>query len=164
MHILVTNDDGVQAPGLLALAQAMKPLGGDRAVATRNYAYSSILEYKIGRHFSVFGEASKHGRQDDILTDYRQLDGKGMAILFYSTRSIPQYRRYFEHVALHTIKVRGTTNTVLIGDGFRYALYRDEILALVKKQYYRMPAFLPSGACYFYDRYYPNQDIERLSH
>ena len=24
MHILVTNDDGVQAPGLLALAQAMR--------------------------------------------------------------------------------------------------------------------------------------------
>ncbi len=27
MHILVTNDDGVHAPGLLALAQALKPLG-----------------------------------------------------------------------------------------------------------------------------------------
>jgi 5'-nucleotidase len=27
MHILVTNDDGVQAPGLLALAQAMRALG-----------------------------------------------------------------------------------------------------------------------------------------
>ncbi len=27
MHILVTNDDGVQAPGLLALAQAMRELG-----------------------------------------------------------------------------------------------------------------------------------------
>lgn len=27
MHILVTNDDGVQAPGLLALAQAMRPFG-----------------------------------------------------------------------------------------------------------------------------------------
>jgi 5'-nucleotidase len=27
MHILVTNDDGVTAPGLLALAQAMQPLG-----------------------------------------------------------------------------------------------------------------------------------------
>jgi 5'-nucleotidase len=27
MHILVTNDDGVQAPGLLALAQAMKKFG-----------------------------------------------------------------------------------------------------------------------------------------
>lgn len=27
MHILVTNDDGVSAPGLLALVQAVKPLG-----------------------------------------------------------------------------------------------------------------------------------------
>ena len=27
MHILVTNDDGVNAPGLLALAQALRPLG-----------------------------------------------------------------------------------------------------------------------------------------
>ncbi len=27
MHILVTNDDGVQAPGLLALAQEMRSLG-----------------------------------------------------------------------------------------------------------------------------------------
>ena len=27
MHILVTNDDGVYAPGLLALAQALRPLG-----------------------------------------------------------------------------------------------------------------------------------------
>jgi len=25
MHILVTNDDGVTAPGLLALVQAMQP-------------------------------------------------------------------------------------------------------------------------------------------
>jgi 5'-nucleotidase len=28
MHILVTNDDGVNAPGLLALAQAMRELAG----------------------------------------------------------------------------------------------------------------------------------------
>ena len=27
MHILVTNDDGVTAPGLLALAQEMRKLG-----------------------------------------------------------------------------------------------------------------------------------------
>lgn len=144
--------------------RAIKPYVGERALATRNYAYSSILEYKTGRHFAVFGEASKHGRQDDILTDFRQLDGKGIVIMFYSTRSIPQYRRYFDHVSIHTIKVRDTTNTILVGDGFRYSLYRDEILELVKKQYYRMPSFLPSGACYFYDRYYPQQAIERLSH
>ena len=29
MHILVTNDDGVTAPGLLALAQEMRALGAE---------------------------------------------------------------------------------------------------------------------------------------
>jgi len=142
--------------------QAIQPLVGDRLLATRNYAYSAILEYETGRHVAVFGEASKHGRQDDILTDFRRLDGKSIAVLFYSERSIPQYRRFFEHVSVHTINVRGSTNTLMIGDGFRYGRYRDEILALVKRQYYRLPWFLPSGACYFYDKYYPQQDMERL--
>ncbi len=37
MHILVTNDDGVWAPGLLALAKEMRKLGGvtvSRRIAT----------------------------------------------------------------------------------------------------------------------------------
>jgi 5'-nucleotidase len=33
MHILVTNDDGIEAPGLLALAQAVLPLGKVSIVA-----------------------------------------------------------------------------------------------------------------------------------
>ncbi|MFO7679801.1 MAG: 5'/3'-nucleotidase SurE [Chloroflexota bacterium] len=33
MHILITNDDGVTAPGLLALAQAMRPFGRVSIVA-----------------------------------------------------------------------------------------------------------------------------------
>ena len=33
MHILVTNDDGVTAPGLLALAQQMRLLGRVSVVA-----------------------------------------------------------------------------------------------------------------------------------
>ncbi|MEW5987383.1 MAG: 5'/3'-nucleotidase SurE [Chloroflexota bacterium] len=39
MHILVTNDDGVTAPGLLALAQAMRPLGDVSVLAPdRNWS------------------------------------------------------------------------------------------------------------------------------
>ena len=33
MHILVTNDDGVTAPGLLALAQAMRQCGDVSVIA-----------------------------------------------------------------------------------------------------------------------------------
>jgi len=45
MHILVTNDDGVHAPGLLALAQAMKPLGDVTILAPdRNWSGSGHVK------------------------------------------------------------------------------------------------------------------------
>lgn len=45
MHILVTNDDGVLAPGLLALAQAMRPLGKVTVLAPdRNWSASGHVK------------------------------------------------------------------------------------------------------------------------
>lgn len=45
MHILVTNDDGVQAPGLLALAQAMRQIGDVTVVAPdRNWSASGHVK------------------------------------------------------------------------------------------------------------------------
>ena len=45
MHILVTNDDGVNAPGLLALAQAMQPLGKVSILAPdRNWSASGHVK------------------------------------------------------------------------------------------------------------------------
>jgi 5'-nucleotidase len=45
MHILVTNDDGVQAPGLLALVQAMTPLGKISVLAPdRNWSASGHVK------------------------------------------------------------------------------------------------------------------------
>ncbi|MBI4732023.1 MAG: 5'/3'-nucleotidase SurE [Chloroflexi bacterium] len=45
MHILVTNDDGVQAPGLLALAQAMRGLGRVTVFAPdRNWSASGHVK------------------------------------------------------------------------------------------------------------------------
>jgi 5'-nucleotidase len=45
MHILVTNDDGVQAPGLLALAQEMRKLGKVTVLAPdRNWSASGHVK------------------------------------------------------------------------------------------------------------------------
>lgn len=44
-HLLVTNDDGVHAPGLLALAQALRPLGRVTVVAPdRNWSASGHVK------------------------------------------------------------------------------------------------------------------------
>ena len=53
MHILVTNDDGVHAPGLLALAQAMRPLGKVTVLApNRNWSASGHSK-TLGRPLRV---------------------------------------------------------------------------------------------------------------
>jgi 5'-nucleotidase len=45
MHILVTNDDGVMAPGLLALAEAMRPFGQVSVLAPdRNWSASGHVK------------------------------------------------------------------------------------------------------------------------
>ena len=45
MHILVTNDDGIQTPGLLALAQAVRPLGKVTVLAPdRNWSASGHVK------------------------------------------------------------------------------------------------------------------------
>ena len=53
MHILITNDDGVHAPGLLALAQAMKFFGDITVLApNRNWSASGHVK-TLGRPLRV---------------------------------------------------------------------------------------------------------------
>lgn len=61
MHILVTNDDGVQAPGLLALAEALRPLGRVSVVAP-------------DRNWSIAGHAKTLSRPLRV-TEVRLADG-----------------------------------------------------------------------------------------
>ncbi|MEZ4516912.1 MAG: 5'/3'-nucleotidase SurE [Chloroflexota bacterium] len=55
MHILVTNDDGVTAPGLLALAQAMRAFG-DVSILAPDHDWSGGGHVKtLGNGRCAFG-------------------------------------------------------------------------------------------------------------
>jgi 5'-nucleotidase len=60
MHILVTNDDGIRAPGLLALAESLKNLGKVSVMAPdRNWSASGhgrTLEHPLRAKESLMGE------------------------------------------------------------------------------------------------------------
>jgi len=142
--------------------QQMAPQVEGYALATESYVYSAIMEHRSGRRFHVFGDASKYGRHDDQLTDYRELDGKDIAVLIYAEPGVAHHGRYFEQYTVREITVRGVTDYLLLGRGFRYELYRDEVLRRAQQQFYRLPWFLPAGACYFYERYFPDEDVQRL--
>jgi 5'-nucleotidase len=73
MHILVTNDDGIQAPGLLALAQAMQPLGEVTVFAPdRNWSASGhvkTLERPIRVTETVLADGTKAYMSDGAPSD-----------------------------------------------------------------------------------------------
>lgn len=65
-----------------------------------------------------------------------------------------QYRPYFESVEYRDVDVRGARFQFVIGRGFRYGAYRDAALVEVRDRFYRIPAYLPQGACWVCQRYF----------
>lgn len=68
---------------------------------------------------------------------------------------------YFHEVELKTIEVREVPFTAVLGRGFKYAAYRDDVLARVRSRYYAIPAALPQNGCSFCDRYFPGMPCTR---
>jgi 5'-nucleotidase len=73
MHILVTNDDGVNAPGLLALVQAMRELGSVSVLAPdRNWSASGhvkTLERPLRVKDAILADGSRAFASDGAPSD-----------------------------------------------------------------------------------------------
>lgn len=73
MHILVTNDDGVQAPGILALAQAMRQIGQVTVFAPdRNWSASGhvkTLERPLRVHETLLADGTAAFMSDGAPSD-----------------------------------------------------------------------------------------------
>ena len=130
-------------------------------LATDNYTLSSVLSYYAGRYFFVFGAGTSHARHDDIVTDVRRFAGKDILIVRRDPPPEQDYRPYFREIELRKFEVSGATVHVVLGRGFDYTAYREGVLKPVRDRWYRIPAALPIGACYFCDRYFPGEACGR---
>ena len=95
---------------------------------------------------------STAARQDDMITDFRELDGKNILMLSYSSQQ-EKYQKYFESTESIPLPIAETTYYMLLGRGFKYQAYRQEVLEEILKRYYRIPDFLPVGRCNMYEWY-----------
>jgi 5'-nucleotidase len=87
MHILVTNDDGVNAPGLLALTRAMLPLGKVSVLAPdRNWSASGHVK-TLHRPLRVT-EARLADDYPALATDGAPSDCVALAVLGILTESV----------------------------------------------------------------------------
>lgn len=143
------------------LLAELQPYEKDYVFASDGYSNAVTLGYNARRYFLVFGEGSSHARHDDILTDFRQLDGKNILVLRKSAPSEQsrreEYQPYFHEVEYRSVSLYGVTYSLVLGRGFDYSAYRTGVLRKIKDKFYRIPAFLPIGACYFGDRYFPGE-------
>ena len=145
------------------LARALAPWRGRYAIASDGYSPAVTIGYALGEHVLVFGPGTSHARHDDILTDFRALDGRDILIVRRKDVSAAEYEPYFDRVTLRDVSIRGAVFHLVEGHGFRYPVYRDRVLDAVRQRYYALPRWLPSGACYFCDRYFPERACRRHS-
>jgi hypothetical protein len=137
------------------IVKQLEPYLADYQLATVSYSTSSLLAYAARRHVLVFGLASYHGRQDDLLTDFRTLAGKNI-LIFSTSPSVERHRCYFDEFRVYPLEIDGARFYYALGRGFRYSSYNDEVLSDAILNLYDVPNWLPVGSCYMFERYFSN--------
>ena len=134
---------------------AMEPLREGRGLATPSYAKSALLAFHAREDTRVLGIGSHHGRQNDLLADFRELEGCGLVVLCDRPSRVQATQRWFARSEVKEIAVRGAVYFVVVGDGFRYEAYREEVLAEVARRFYQTPEWLARGSppSFFLKRY-----------
>ena len=126
-----------------------------RALAADSYAAAALFEYHARRPVPVFGRGTSHARQSDINTDWREYAGKDIVVLRREPPLPQDYQPYFREIEVWKIGLGGGVYHAVLGRGFNYDAYRAGVLMDVRDRYYRIPALLPAGRCYFFERYFP---------
>ena len=131
------------------------PYAPDHLLAMESFSAAAFMAYQSGRPFAVFGSGSSFARQDDFATDWRAQSGGNVLIL----RTIPpraqDYLPYFRQVEFREIVIDGTRFHLIIGQGFNYAVYHENVLTRIRQRFYRIPTWLPQRGCEFTERYFP---------
>ena len=141
-----------RTPVILA---ALGPELGHYALAADSYSAAAVLAYHSRRDVPVFGGGSSHARHDDILTDWRAYAGKDLLILRRTPAPLQDYGRFFRSLEVDTVRIAGAPFYAVRGQGFDFEAYRALVLTPVRERFYRIPAMLPVGRCYFFERYFP---------
>jgi hypothetical protein len=134
-----------------AVVEKMK---GDRLLFTEGYKAASFFSYFSGELVPNFWSGSRHGRNDDVQVDFRQYNGKNFIIFEDNKQKLYSYQPFFNQVNMSKISVHGQNFWLIEGNGFKFDVHRDRVLAQIREQYYQIPRWLPTLGCPFVKRYW----------
>jgi hypothetical protein len=121
-------------------------------LAANNYSLAATIGFGVQQPVTVLGRGSSYGRQDDFITDYRQLDGKDMLIIF-GRKADPALGRYFEGYTMESPQFGSGRIHIALGKNFNYPRYLQEVLQPLGRHYYKGLPFTTAGSCPFNARY-----------
>lgn len=145
-------------PGASGSPSGLAERSGRTRLAASGYSLASLLAYRSGEPVLVFGAGSHYARQDDLWTDYRELDGGDVLLVSKRPVGAASFDPYFREVARTELPFHGTTLHLAIGRGFEFERYRQGVLTGVRERYYRIPEWLPTRGCPFCERYFGASD------
>ena len=101
-----------------------------------------------------FANLSAFGREADLGVDFRDLDGQELQILLLQESDLARIEPFFESVTTAPVNLKGAGYFMATASGFRYGVYREEVIKPVVKKFYEAPYWFPQpGACPMRERY-----------
>ena len=132
------------------LAQVQAP---NTVLMATSYTPASIYGQTLKSYVPVFGDGSFHARQDDLLVNFADFDGKTVRIIGFSQPNLDDYRAYFDNVSLITVSQDGVPFYAVEGKNFKWTVYRDSVLKTVFEKRHQIPSWLPMTGCPFCQNY-----------
>ncbi|MHC4645997.1 MAG: ArnT family glycosyltransferase [Planctomycetota bacterium] len=136
-----------------AVLEPLREYKGRFVLAATSYSIAALLEYYDAERVIVFGKGSRHGRQDDMRTNFKELDGRDILVLFHAAKYDLEYGLSFERTELKRFELEGADYVLLLGYDFNYEQYRQMYLRKAVQRYYRIPDWLPGEGSFFHRKY-----------
>lgn len=137
-----------------AICEELKEFSDER-IFTLSYSSASLLSHFCKREVNVLFNNSKYGRLDDKLVDVREFSDKDITLFHKAPIDEKLLTQSCTSFSLKSFEVDGATFYTARCKGFNYEFYKKNYLDVQKEKFYNIPSWLPVGACYFKERYYP---------
>jgi dolichyl-phosphate-mannose-protein mannosyltransferase len=134
-----------------SLPDLVRPLAEGRVLVTQEYGVGAGFDNAGFGETTVFSK-SIFGRNQDLLTDFRKLDGRDMVIVPFNTKADEELAKsLFDSYEIVTVGTARQSYELVLGRGFSYKTYRENWILPVITALYDQSKF-PFSACYM-DKY-----------
>ncbi|NOX72071.1 MAG: hypothetical protein GXP03_00085 [Alphaproteobacteria bacterium] len=133
------------------LPALLRPLAKGRVLVTQEYGVGAGFDNAGFDETTVFS-TTIFGRNQDLLTDFRMLDGRDMVIVPFAAKADQALAdRLFDSYEIVTLSTARQSYEFILGRGFSYETYRKGWIMPVITALYQQSRF-PYRACYM-DKY-----------